>query len=51
MDRMKVTIFEMDHGDGHFYPTASYDVPRSSISPSSFAEMAKAKEKEVKDDE
>ena len=48
MDRMKVTIFEMNHGDGHFYPTASYDVPRNSVSPLKVHETG-SKEKEVKD--
>ena len=49
MDRMKVTFFEMDHGDGHFYPAATYDLPRNNLSPSKVAEICK-KEKEVKKD-
>lgn len=49
MDRMKVTIFEMNHGDGHFYPAATYDVPRNYISQSKVAEIC-SKEKEVKKD-
>ena len=49
MDRMKVTIYEMDHGDGHFYSAATYDVPRNYLSPSNVAEIY-SKEKEVKKD-
>lgn len=48
MDRMKVTFFEMDHGDGHFYPAATYDFPRNYLSPSKVPETG-SKQKEVKD--